>query len=195
MKKENVSNSSEEFIFNLCATSFKIILDDDVWRSFGYKNRPKRGAFFNKFINKNTVLAEKFLAREIFIFSFSSGLSALPYDWTYTLIQKIKFRLFEVLMADRNLMAAFDFKSEREMVKYFCDGFDSYIEHDYEDFLKIFYERAKNKLNELFNSAWIVGGATLYTGASKMIYYTTKNNYEYLEDDIIFQNKEMEKLF
>ncbi len=48
------------------------------------------GVAFAKFMNKDSVLAEKFLAREIFILSFVSGLSALPYDWTYTLIQKIK---------------------------------------------------------------------------------------------------------
>ncbi len=43
--KNYINNSSEEFIMNLCATSFKVVLDDDVWRNFGYKKRPNRGGF------------------------------------------------------------------------------------------------------------------------------------------------------
>ncbi len=35
----------------------------------------------------------------------------------------------------------------------------------------------------------------LYVGPSRAIYYTTKNNYEYLEDDIKFQSEGFSELF
>ncbi len=111
------------------------------------------------------------------------------------MIQKIKFRIIEIIMSDRNIMYAFGFKSEQDTFKYFIDAFDVYIEYNYEEFLKIFYERAKMELGKLFTSEWVVGGSALYVGPSRAIYYTTKNNYEYLEDDIKFQSEGFSELF
>ena len=43
----------------------KVVLDDRVWKSFGYKRLPTRGRIFNRFISHEKALQEDTLFREL----------------------------------------------------------------------------------------------------------------------------------
>ena len=51
-----------------CVSVFSIVgecmLRDEHWRAFGYRKRPRRGKFFDVFVDSNELEQEKVLVRE-----------------------------------------------------------------------------------------------------------------------------------
>ena len=55
----------------------KASLDDEHWKIFGFKSRPKRGRAFDKFIDKNKLAKEDFLMKELFLLSTIDVIQAI----------------------------------------------------------------------------------------------------------------------
>ena len=53
----------------LAGLAIHTVMDDHWWKEFGFSKRPKRGRFFDKFINKDQLAIETFLVRELTLVS------------------------------------------------------------------------------------------------------------------------------
>lgn len=56
---------------------FEIVLRDDIWRSFSYKGKPRRGKIFNSLIPKRQLATELFLIQELICLNFAIIFKAL----------------------------------------------------------------------------------------------------------------------
>jgi hypothetical protein len=54
-----------------------VMVDDTLWRVFGYKSRPKRGAFFRRFVDKQKLEIEDFILRELLVLALNDVMRAV----------------------------------------------------------------------------------------------------------------------
>jgi len=66
-------NKEAEYIIGAIAS---VITDDDLWKNYGYKKRPKRGLIFSKFFKKQTEL-ENHIVKVVIAMSFIDLIKAL----------------------------------------------------------------------------------------------------------------------
>ena len=100
-------------------------MKDENWRTFGFKGRPKRGLVFNRFINKSTLAAEKFVFKEMILLSIIDVIEAikhknLPYDIKFMLILGVLAKTFIPLFH------AEEFNNSTEFIKFIQTGYEEY---------------------------------------------------------------------
>lgn len=162
MTKENKSTSAKEFVSCLLLYSTRLILDDYFWQLFGYKKTPRRGSWFNKFINKYRRNQEVFLLRELLIVSICLSVKSF-YNLSNELQYKILHNMLENLLPKTGVAGAFCFNTLGEAYQYFEDGIYEYLDTDTEHFQILFMARGTKILNDNFNSGWIVGMIRMQT--------------------------------
>lgn len=121
MTKENKSTSAKEFVSCLLTYSARLILDDYFWQLFGYKKTPRRGSWFNKFINRNKLNQEIFLLRELFIVSLCTSVKSF-YNLSNDLQYRLLNNLLENFLHQSGIVGAFHFNTLHEAFLYFQDG-------------------------------------------------------------------------
>jgi hypothetical protein len=160
MTRETKSNSAKKFASCLLVYSLRLISDDYVWQLFGYKKRPKRGAWFNKFINQDKLNQEVFLRRELFIMCICLSVKSF-YNLSNDLRRKILNNLLEILLSDNDIAGAFHFNTLHETHLYFEDGINEYLKTDITHYLIPFMARGTKFLADKFNGGWMVGIARM----------------------------------
>ncbi|WP_433752293.1 hypothetical protein [Paenibacillus amylolyticus] len=156
-----MARNIEDLLSELTGISSRMVLDDWTWRVFGYKKRPKRGAFFTKFINKSKLIRETFLIREIFIMSSSSGIIELSKKVDDEILSKWVKSMVEELLDYEGMTGAFRFNSRREAENYIIDGIYDYLNVELEEFNSAFFNRAKIYTEKYINNGWFVSAARL----------------------------------
>jgi len=150
------STSAKEFVSCLQIYSSRLILDDYFWKIFGYKKRPQRGSWFNKFINQDKLNQEIFLRRELLIVSTCFSIKSfdnISTDFQY----KILSNLLDDLLSKTGIVGAFHFNTSHEAYLYFEDGINEYLNADINHYLIPFMARGTKVLGDKFNSGWVVG--------------------------------------
>lgn len=129
-----------------------LLLNDEIWKYFGYKKRPLSGLLFSAFRSAYSKNKIKFLSREIFIFSASKLL--LPYS------DEDKLSIFDelsIIMQENNLHKSFNFNSFNELYRYLATGLNEYSKHDYDKYASLFIRRYFEQLKD--SPAQLVVGA------------------------------------
>ncbi len=100
-------------------------MKDENWRTFGFKGRPKRGLVFNRFINKSTLAAEKFMFKEMILLSIIDVIEAIKHK---NLPDDIKFMLILSVLAKTfiPLFHAEIFNNSTELIKFIQTGYEEY---------------------------------------------------------------------
>ncbi|MEK7761207.1 MAG: hypothetical protein AAB433_06485 [Nitrospirota bacterium] len=74
--KEN-SNDVNDISLYLSALACSAAIKEELWRSFGYKRRPRHGKFFLRFLNKEKLAVENFILREATALAFIDVLAGI----------------------------------------------------------------------------------------------------------------------
>lgn len=96
------------------------ILNDSMWKAFGFKGVPRRGSLFNRFVDPQKVLKEKFLSREFAVvgltLSARSAKTHLDRVWAPVIVS----RLFSYCSVE--FLSGLMFDSFDPCIQYLEDG-------------------------------------------------------------------------
>ncbi|WP_348624806.1 hypothetical protein ABFT51_09095 [Paenibacillus peoriae] len=181
-----MTQSIKEIAIELSIISGKMVLDDWMWKAFGYNKRPKRGAFFTKFISRSRLVRETFLIREIFIACCSSGLIALSTKVDTDMISKIIGLILDTLLNVDGVTAAFRFNSRREAENYILEGFNEYMKEDIGNFNTVLFDRAQIFTEDYINKGWLVSAARLIVDRDSPLVTINETTKELINNVIIY---------
>jgi hypothetical protein len=179
-----IKNASD-FSDQLMGISVNTVLDDWTWKAFGYKRRPKRGAYFQKFLSEQKSVREKFLVREFFITSCASGLVSLSEKNSLDFRLRIGMHIIDTLLSVEGITKSFNFTSKEEAKDYLNKGLVEYVNKGYDNFTSIFFSRAKIYTEKHFTAAWLVYVARLVTDFDSPIFTIKNTTLEYIEYELM----------
>lgn len=73
MKMDDINQS----VIALTGFIPRALLDNEYWKIFGYKSRPKRGKIFRRFVDRSELAKEDFLEKELMILSMIDVIKAI----------------------------------------------------------------------------------------------------------------------
>ena len=141
------------------------------WRAFGYRERPKRGRFFNRFVPAAKFERETFLLREFWAASFSRVFlwASKRGDFRY----RIEFiaRLMDLCIDGLNepLWPSLRFTSEQDAARYLADACRSYGSPGLSGYSEVFIERCSTYLNQEMSNIWLIGAYWLFNNSDSLI--------------------------
>lgn len=181
-------NSAELFIKDVNGLASHLIVDDNTWRLFGYKKRPKRGAYFNFLVNKEKLKIEKFILRELYIICISNAVSIIEND--IKTIYLIVNGIIDHYLERYSMASAFSFPSNLDAYNYFYQGVYDYFNAENKVCLEVFMDRTNNILGS-FNASWIVSFIQLCSVSMNPLSNINKHLKEkykpVLNNDIVFK--------
>ncbi len=135
------------------------IIKNEHWKVFGFKERPKRGKFFEKFVDQSKLAKEKFLIKELFLLSAIDVIETIKnkdIDEQDKLIYMIGIlsQLFLPLYQSKI------FNNDNEFIEFLRDGIRAYLKQNHID---TFNSRVKRSVDE--NSAKILIAGYITTTA------------------------------
>lgn len=158
------SSTAEELALEIAGTSAKIALHDNVWRGFGYRGRPKRGALFTKLLRLfpgEKIDREEFLVREITAICIATlsqgtgGRGVTPAE--------LAARALESMMGYKGVAQAFGFGSPREGARHIAIAVGEYMRAGQNGKPAVLLTRADSRLDDVPEEEWIVGSIRLCT--------------------------------
>ena len=197
LEKTLNSESAEEFALYVASISAKVVMDNWMWRIFGYKRKPKRGSFFNKFIDQTKLIQENFILRELFICNVATAVISLPNTCSIALQSKIASRAIDIIFSHDGMLESFNFNSIHEALLYFGSNISDYLCTEYENYSDVFIKHAKNVMGNSINSFWTIGAGLLFSNSGSQVKYCSiiiKDNFiQPLNDDITSFNNQVSK--
>lgn len=189
-----MNRSAESFVINVVGFASGMVMDNDVWRLFGYKKRPKRGNMFTKFVSEKRLIPEKFLLRELFLVCIANAIEFLNNESEdKDLILK---RIIDYMLSFQDIIKAFYFTNEFEAYNYFYNSTYDYINAGIKAYNNVFARRSKDILGILFDAGWIVSFIRLNTvsfSLTRDLFKYLGENYENILDiDIVFNSEYIE---
>ncbi len=176
--------SAEDFVKKALSLSMHFCLDDSVWKDFGYKKRPRRGSWFNRFIKEDILKKEIFLLRELFICCISTCILTLNDSYSFEFKMKIAARMIEKLLSLDGIISAYSFSNCDDAAKYFINGIKHY--HTDKNIVHVFTNRAQIILKESIEPIWFLGIAQVSMLVSPCAKSLLEEYFSHiLEDDIL----------
>lgn len=185
-----------------CAIIAETTIDNTHWKAFGYRNRPKRGKLFNRFVSPEKLKYETVLLQEFWAASF-----ARIFYWALLRNHfqfRIEFvaRLMEICIdgLEQPLWPILKFKAIDDAVNYLTSSCSMYGKHDLSEHDQVFVERCTMQLKQEIPPAWLHGAAWFFSHPDSLI--TTiitaldksgvaKNN----ESNLLIRNQSYVKIF
>jgi hypothetical protein len=150
----------------------RTMLDDNTWRAFGFRRRPRRGAFFNRFIERRKLERETVLLRELSAASFSAifrwadSLDRFPHGAAF-LAKLLEYCIDGITVPIWPVMR---FDSRRDAIAYFSQAVIAYGNAADVDQPRIMVERLRDLLAQPFPPAWLVGSAFLFSHPNSYLF-------------------------
>ena len=146
-----MNNINEQTLY-LASLIAGAVIKDEHWKLFGFKERPKRGKFFEKFVSKNELIKENFLIRELFLLSTIDVIEAIK-NKDIAKEDKILYIIGVLSQLFLPLSQSKLFDDEVGFVKFLKDGINDYSNQAFISSLAL---RAGKELDE--NSAKSITG-------------------------------------
>jgi len=152
---ENI-NKLVQYLVGLIA---KTAINNNNWKLFGFKSLPKRGNFFNRFIDKSLLEKENFLLKELTLLSIIDILEAIKrtninLDYKLLLIIGVLSEVY-IPLSQMN-----HFKNRTDFVLFLRNGIQSYQNETFSD---SFISRVKQSVDEKNSVSLIMGSVILDT--------------------------------
>lgn len=181
-----MAQSLKAVLTELIGISANIVLDDWTWRVFGYRKRPRRGAFFTNFIKKSKIIRETFLVREIFIMCSSSGIIEISKKVDDELLSKVIKSMVDNLLDYDGITVAFRFNSKREAENYIIDGIYDYVNAEFKEFNSVLLKRAQVYTEKYINNGWFIGATRLVIEPQSPVVIINETTRSLLSDEFIY---------
>jgi len=154
-------NKIDESILALTGFALRSILDNEYWKLFGYKSRPKRGKLFKRFVDDKKLTKETFIEKELLILSIIDVVKAiktsnLSEDEQIIYLTGVLSGLFSPLHESDF------FKKDDDFLEFVKHGL---IDYQQDDILSTLPKRAKRSLDQDQMKS-ILSGVLLLTAIS-----------------------------
>ena len=158
------------------------VVSDHNWKFFGFKRRPKRGTFFNRFICESKLKKEQFLTREFIMLSTCDVVSSIKSREGIPEVERLL--LITGVISEVFVMCfhAKQFEKSDEFLDYLLKTARDY---GLADFSEGFIKRANEYTDISSNKAIIAGGLILST--------MNKNQGYLINRSIVMQQIRLEK--
>lgn len=159
MEKKLTKIDGEEFSQFLSRFACSSAVSDEYFRNFGFKERPKRGQVFRRFVNPISLQKEDFLLRELFTSSISTALLCLPKEYSLKYKIKVAARVLEIVFSHgRGMLEGFQFNSIDEALTYICQNISDYLKRndDKDNLSAVFKEHAMNFLGSNYTPDFLL---------------------------------------
>lgn len=131
----------------------RTMLDDQNWQMFGFKSRPKRGKVFDNFISDARLAKEKFVLRELLLFSMTDIIQAIK-----SVELEETNKLLYLVGVLSTIFTGGTFEDEKEYFTFLRTGILDYSGHD---FIKTFAARAEKAVGKEDTVRLIAGAVVL----------------------------------
>ncbi len=166
--KTNLTTNFEEECQKTLGKICLITIQDSVWKSFGYKKMPDRGAWFDIFISRRKLELERILRQELWLVSFST-----VFNW-YLNKKNSGFRKNFTAMALEMFLGcsggkmydvhlSLNFKTRKNLFGYIIDGSSQYSKNDFSEFGHVFISRCGEQLTQDIPAVWLFGMDSLFS--------------------------------
>jgi hypothetical protein len=141
-----------------------VVLDDRVWRAFGFKGLPRRGKFFDRFVGKEQLGKERFLGTDLLSSHIALGAQHVFARKTKSSQARLAVVSIELLMEQDRMAGTLGFESVHEARDRLIGGLCDYLSGTaaYET---IFLHRGRRFLGRAAD-VWVVSAVTLFTTSS-----------------------------
>lgn len=155
----NTENSTaDEVVHAVTAVALTAVLDDDMWRSFGFSGgRPKRGALFSKLLSLlpgNRIERENVLLRELTCYLYASLSCKMSQQYDLD-ANRLAARALELLLYRDGIAQAYSFESDREMLDFFLEGLEDYLAVPNRKAHIAFSKRVDRQLKGILPGRWV----------------------------------------
>lgn len=153
--------TAEGLARELAAAASSTALNEWCWQVFGYQDRPRRGAIFNRFVNADKLARENFLLREFMLAPIPAWTAVVRFAETTQ--REVTARIVELLMTSQGVPQALRFDDYSSALRYFGNGIAAYSRRSRDDYPAVFLERATRELSQAFEQVWIIGAARFFS--------------------------------
>lgn len=154
-------NNLNQSVSTLSSFIAHAMMDDRNWQMFGFKSRPKRGKIFDRFISDARLAKEKFVLRELLLFSMTDIIQAIK---AVELEETDKLLYLVGVLSTLFTGGAFD--DEKEYFAFLKIGIRAYSGHD---FIKTFASRAEKAVGKEEMIRLIAGAVVLKSFKSQEV--------------------------
>jgi len=125
----------------------RVIVSDASWQAFGYKQRPRRGAFFRKFTKRERLNQEDFIKNELLIVALVDVISAMEASIEYKEARlSDDYRTLVLFGILDRLFTSKALQYSDEMLQYIENAIQSYRYADSSKRMEVLVSRGKNHL-------------------------------------------------
>lgn len=141
----------------------EVVLDDAVWRAFGYNGRPRKGLLLRKIIRllrEAEIEREIFLTREICALAIVTLCLQSNVDAKRKKLGEMAARVIELLSGANHIQDALDFKTAGDCAWYLAHAVGEYLASDADSWPIMLFARAEEgtkALDVTEKSRWIAG--------------------------------------
>lgn len=175
--------TAEDFAIVLTRIIYGNVCDDWAWHCFGFKRRPKRGAFFDRFIDPEVLAEERFLKQELLVVTLTkvgqSLLSLLSAHMGIAVYARVLELSVDGLRSKgERVWHSFSFLSREAALRIISDGIKSYSDADTSQSIALFGKRMTAVVRQQHRALWLVGATKLFVSGQSPI----PNIYQPLSD-------------
>jgi hypothetical protein len=145
----------------LCAAVLQCVLDDQMWRNFGFKGRPRRGSFWDRFIDKDRLTVERFLVREFTVVALASTARALCAHPDAGVTGALLARVFDRIVGKPDMRKPLCFTHLQEAIDYLLEGASAYLCTAQGNWGVTFLNRAPSPADTKLSAGLFTGAAML----------------------------------
>lgn len=171
-----------DFALQLAGLVARNVLDDWAWHSFGFKQRPRRGRFFDRFVDPEVLAEERFLIQEFFLILLRRVSRAvavlLPEPQNIAIFARVLELLVDGNRPTDDTWRGFSFTSREAALQFLSGGVEIYGESPAAEEGAIFIRRMTPVARKKSRPIWMVGIAQLLMSGQSPV----TNIYQPLSD-------------
>lgn len=147
------------------------VLEDDHWRVFGYKRRPRRGAFFLRWVPAPKLELETTLLQEQWAAAVATivwwGAERPHFSNRVAFMAKLVEYCLDGVREP--LWPALGFRSRNEAVSFLSTAIREYLQAARADHPAVFLRRCAAQLTQPLPPTWLVGAAWLFVNSNSWV--------------------------
>lgn len=157
----------------LAGAAANVVLNDWIWRAFGFKRRPNRGSFFDRFVNPQALAEERFLKQELLLITLvriqESLLVLLPSEIAVAVFARVIELLVDGERASEEAWRASSFPTREAALTFIGEGLKIYRKVTPSEQGALFTKRMGSVIRQEKKAAWFVGVSVLLVAAESPI--------------------------
>lgn len=172
MKAQNKLTNINDLVEFLAGTAMQPLLEDEIWRSYGYRKRPKKGAIWDKVFPKKFDL-ENYITKEVLTLGLIDALNGIKKS---NKTRELKL-LISLGVVDQFILTTKYMFDPASFLDSLFNSYTSFLKYDKSKLHESIILKAKNILNKKDFVKFMVGTISLLGTSSHEDGFFLKSSY------------------